>query len=121
MARRPPLALQQIKMSAGTAPDDTATITFNGLTAAAAIRAILHNNDLVRFAPEHWSKPWLVKALGHTPWVVNVDPLTWSCSQRFHDWALFHAFHVGDDLLPDPANCGWICRTRGGCRPSRCR
>jgi len=83
-------------MSAGTAPDATATITFNGLTAAAAIRAIHHNNDLVRFAPEHL----LVKALGHIPWVVNVDPRAWSCSQRFHDWALFRTLHVSDDLLP---------------------
>ena len=91
------------RMSAGTAPDATATITFNGaLTAAAAIRAILHTNDVVRFSPEHW----LVKALGDTPWVVIVDPRTWSCSQRFHDWALFRTFHVGDELLPDPAN--WI-------------
>eukprot|EP00900_Chrysochromulina_parva_P006386 jgi/Chrpa1/15749/Chrysochromulina_OHIO_Genome00016609-RA len=87
---------EAVQMSAGTTPDATATITFNGLTAAAAIRAIHHNKDLVRFAPEHW----LVKALGHTPWVVNVDPRAWSCSQRFHDWALFRTFHVGDDLLP---------------------
>ena len=92
---RPP-PKQVLQMSAGTAPDATATITFNGLTAAAAIRAIHHNNDLVRFAPEHL----LVKALGHIPWVVNVDPRAWSCSQRFHDWALFRTLHVSDDLLP---------------------
>jgi hypothetical protein len=42
----------------------------------------------------------LVKALGHIPWVVNVDPRAWSCSQRFHDWALFRTLHVSDDLLP---------------------
>ena len=118
-------------MSAGTAPDAMATTTFNGaLTAAAAIRAMLHTNDVVH---------WLVKAMGHTPWVEIVDPRTWSCSQRFHDWALNRTLYVGDDLLPDPANSWmhvpiaswasqqmWMDLLKAGglpldCRPSRCR
>ena len=50
-------------MSAGTAPDAMATTTFNGaLTAAAAIRAMLHTNDVVH---------WLVKAMGHTPLTLH--------------------------------------------------
>ena len=44
-----------IAMATGTAPDATSLVTFRGApTTDAAIKSILHHEDAVRMAPEHW-------------------------------------------------------------------
>ena len=69
-------------MSAGLAPNTTSTVTYKGApTTDVAIKAVLDSDDAVQFAPDHW----IVKAMGHTPWVTRIDARTWACSQRLHD------------------------------------
>ena len=90
-------------MSAGLAPNTTSTVTYKGApTTDVAIKAVLDSDDAVQFAPDHW----IVKAMGHTPWVKRIDARTWACSQRLHDWILLRTVVIADDLLPEAAN--WI-------------
>ena len=90
-------------MSAGTAPDSTSVISFNrGLSAVAAIRAILLTDIVVRLAPEHW----LVKAMGHTTWMVKFDARSWYSSQRFYDRAVEIAGSEADRLEEEVRHCG---------------
>ena len=87
------------KMSAGTAPDATATITLDGSpTTVAAIRAMIHRNDAIRMLPEHW----LAKCMGGSQWVVQISAGEYACSQRFHDWVIMRTLVIDKDLLTDP-------------------